>query len=117
MTKKLGVFTAAIILFAVTGQAGAFLVYNSTDTDIFFEQTSGGTFTATLHKGENGGCEWTSTGCNTTAKQDSQVGIAVKNAKSGEQICKETISADGKLYVFGKSGKYSCGPTAPVGFF
>jgi hypothetical protein len=95
MRKELGVFTAAVLLCAYAGQAGAFCVHNKSDINVNVDQSAGGSFwkgfSAVLAPGEDACCHWSNTDCNKSGEKFSVVkfNASIGFSKSGQYICSD----------------------------
>jgi hypothetical protein len=115
MMKWSGVFTAAVLLFAFTGEAGAFCVHNYSDKTAQFVQSSGGKafreFKATLTPGQDSCCHWSNTDCNKDGGKMDTLGFDVgyEMASTFYKICFGVkIPACSDLDVTGSNGNYRC---------
>ncbi|OPY72590.1 MAG: hypothetical protein A4E64_02848 [Syntrophorhabdus sp. PtaU1.Bin058] len=119
MGKKVHLIFAVLVLiilpaFLTVDSAGAFCVYNKTDTKIYVHQTGGQKtgfldrgFEAELNPGDNGCCNWQDTDCN---KSGDREGIVTFNVGPYTWwICENfPIKAGGWLTVEGSAGNYKC---------
>lgn len=119
MGKKFHLIFMALVLvivpvFLTVGSAGAFCVYNKTDTMIYVRQTGGQKtgfldrgFQADLNPGGNGCCNWKNKDCN---KSGDREGTVTFNAGPYDWwICENfPIKAGGWLTVEGAAGNYKC---------
>ena len=84
MTKVFGFVTAAVILFAFAGEAGAFCVHNKSSRQIRVDQVSGGSFwkpfAVDLAPGEDACCNWANTDCNKSGEKFHEVKFNVRAA-------------------------------------
>jgi hypothetical protein len=82
MMKWSGVFTAAVLLFAFAGEAGAFCVHNKSSLKIGVDQSSGGSFwtpfSVDLDPGKDRCCHWSNTDCNKSGEKFHEVKFNVK---------------------------------------
>jgi len=122
MNKKVnsiftGLVFAVFAVFLAAEGAEAFCVYNGTDTEIHFEQTSGGNFYQHISSGgERKCCDWTDTTCNKEGGRQGIVKFDVSYIKFGGDtiyIWKDyKIRAKGYLKVIvseeGDKGNYKC---------
>ena len=113
LAKGLGVLTAAVLLFAFAGQAGAFCVHNKSDRTVLVKQTSGGkwlkSFKAILSSGEKACCNWQNKDCNKDGEAGGAIGFNVLRGDRALAVCKDfRIRADGDLYITGTNKNYSC---------
>jgi len=94
MTKVFGFVTAAAILFAFAGEAGAFCVHNKSSCKMLVDQSSGGSFwrrfKAHLAPGEDACCNWANTDCNKSGEKFHEVKFNV--SVGGEAIvCPDVV--------------------------
>ena len=118
MTKGLGLLTVVVLLFAFTGQADAFCVYNRSDKTMTFDQTSGGKvfsdFRATVDPGQKSCCHWSEKDCNKSGGKTDMVGFNVYYRQAPDPlpptyVCEGvTIPACSALEVTGSYGNYKC---------
>ena len=117
LAKGLGVLTAAVLLLAFTGQAGAFCVHNKSDRTVLVKQTSGGkwlkSFKAILSSGEKACCNWQNKDCNKDGEAGAAIGFNVSRGDPALAFCKHAeIRADGDLSICGNRGNFSCKPNS-----
>ena len=114
--KTIYILTAAVLLFAFAGRAGAFCVHNYSDKTAIFIQVSGGKtfreFKATVTPGQDSCCHWSNTDCNKDGGKMDTLGFDVGyeiGAGTFWSICRAVkIPACSDLDVTGSNGKYQC---------
>jgi len=113
--QGLGIFIAAVLIFAFAGQAGAFCVHNKSDQKMYTKQTANQSFwkgfQATLEPGTDSCCNWANTDCNKSGGKTDLVSFRVQfNNDAGAIICRDMkIPACSDLDVIKDgSGNYIC---------
>jgi len=82
--KWSGIFTPLLLLFAFTGEAGAFCVHNRSNFTMSVVQSSGGgfwgRFEVELAPGKDACCHWSNTDCNKSGEKFHEVKFNVSAA-------------------------------------
>jgi len=119
MMKWSSIFMALVLMFAFTGQAGAFCVHNNTDRSVTVDQTSNASswefkrFSKDLGPNTSECCNWTNPDCNKSRGKYDVVGFTVSIACKDFESCGCTsaqIPACSDLYFEGSKGNYKCVP-------